>query len=59
MTKGGKHGELEHYTVTKVTEYLWKYTVKWELLAFAGVDSDKAIVFDVSFKLFQYYYYFN
>ncbi len=50
--------KIESTTVTKVTEYFWQYTVKWELVAFVGVDEDKAIVLKVFiFTLFTCCYF--
>eukprot|EP00026_Physarum_polycephalum_P001947 Phypoly_transcript_01950.p1 GENE.Phypoly_transcript_01950~~Phypoly_transcript_01950.p1 ORF type:complete len:961 (+),score=229.34 Phypoly_transcript_01950:117-2999(+) len=44
VTKAGILGKFESYTVTKITEWLWEYNVKWEIVAFVGVESDKAVV---------------
>jgi len=44
VTKAGFFGTFSSFTVTKVPEYLWEYNVKWELVAFVGVDSENAIV---------------
>eukprot|EP00026_Physarum_polycephalum_P002207 Phypoly_transcript_02212.p1 GENE.Phypoly_transcript_02212~~Phypoly_transcript_02212.p1 ORF type:complete len:944 (+),score=196.07 Phypoly_transcript_02212:68-2899(+) len=44
VTKAGIFGTFSSFTATKITEYLWEYTVKWELVAFAGVDSENAVV---------------
>jgi hypothetical protein len=43
VTKG-VFGKSETYSVTKVTEYFWSFTVSWELSAFVGVETDKRIV---------------
>jgi len=37
-------GKSEHYTVTKVTEYFWQFDANYQLVAFQGTDSDKAVV---------------
>jgi len=52
VTNAGVFGKFESFTSTKVTEWLWDYCVKWELVAFAGVDVDKAIVLQVFIPLF-------
>ncbi len=37
-------GKSESYSVTKVTEYFWQFDAKYELVAFMGNESDKAVV---------------
>ncbi len=37
-------GKSESYTVTKVTEHFWAYSVSYQLLAIAGADSSKQII---------------
>lgn len=36
--------KVEDKVVRTITEYFWNFDVQWELLAFAGTDSEAAIV---------------
>lgn len=56
VTKAGIFGKFESFTVTKVHEYFWEYKIKWELLAFPGVDHAKAIVLQVCSLLYYLFY---
>lgn len=37
------HGKREDYTITTITEYFWRFTVEYEILAYEGNTPDKKV----------------